>query len=242
MSRNKTEKDCISYCKWRLFALSSPASRWRVWPTHSFSCKCPFKGYLSNFLPTTLLQSTSPPAQRLPRVLLYTRAFQLIHCSNLTHFSLNYLFIYIYLSSREGPAWVKLKAARTRMELVRECMNMREGWPLNLTKLFKGQKIGSYLLSWTLSRVFATRLCQNNIFLPELLMRWSFGICSCRCASGRDSASLSGNVAIKAFLTPTEHTLQQLHECRWNLRPAQMSKKKEKCQKSLCWTFMQKYS
>lgn len=147
MSRNKTEKDCISYCKWRLFALSSPASRWRVWPTHSFSCKCPFKGYLSNFLPTTLLQSTSPPAQRLPRVLLYTRTFQLIHCSNLTHFSLNYLFIYIYLSSREGPAWVKLKAARTRMELVRECMNMREGWPLNLTKLFKGQKIGSYLLS-----------------------------------------------------------------------------------------------
>lgn len=117
------------------------------------------------------------------------------------------------------------------MELVRECMNMREGWPLNLTKLFKGQKIGSYLLSWTLSRVFATRLCQNDIFLPELLMRWSFGICSCRCASGRDSASLSGNVAIKAFLTLTEHTLQQLHECRWNLRPAQMSKKKRKMSK-----------
>lgn len=86
-----------------------------------FSCKCPFKGYLSNFLPTTLLQSTSPPAQRLPCVLLYTRTFQLIHCSNLTHFSLNYLFIYIYLSSREGPAWVKLKAARTR----------RGGWSLS---------------------------------------------------------------------------------------------------------------
>lgn len=85
-----------------------------------------------------------------------------------------------------------------------------------------------------MSRVFATRLCQNNIFLPELLMRWSFGICSCRCASGRDSASLSGNVAIKAFLTLTEHTLQQLHECRWNLRPAQMSKKKKENVKSLC--------
>jgi len=74
-----------------------------------FSCKCPFRGSLSNSFSTALLAVNIPSFSEAP-----SRIFVLPHIppdplSNLTHFSLNYLFIY-YLSNREGPVLVRLRA------------------------------------------------------------------------------------------------------------------------------------
>lgn len=140
-----------------------------------FSCKCPFRGYLSNSLSTALLQSTSPSCSEAPPsdFFPYIHTFLLILCSDLTHFSLNYLFIYTYLSNREGPAWVKLKAVCTRSGgwslSGSVCEHGGDHWTLK--KLFKGQKIGSYLLNWTLPSAFWNRFLS---MVPVLLMRRSF--------------------------------------------------------------------
>lgn len=93
----------------------------------------------------------------------------------------------------------------------------REGVCVNVRKektflKFKGQKIGSYFVQLDFVLGFHSQCFVSGDILracDEVIFCVFSGMCPCRCVFGRKTASLSGNVAIKAFLALTEHPSHQ---------------------------------
>lgn len=177
-------------------------SQWGVWQTQSIFVQIFIQG-----VPLKLILHhifNLPPALGLLFESLFTPYAFLVLRPDSSFPHPNYSFIYNHPGGGWEPVRARLEAmlGRSRRSLWKSAKNVKN--PLNN---HTGQKICSYLFGWTLS--WASEPMARQQQYPSRLWWGVFqDMCSCRCMFGRTTASLSGDVASKAFLTLTRHPLE----------------------------------